>query len=61
MSSAPTSRCASRGTSDSVALWDNRCTQHYAIPDYTGQRRVMNRVTVEGERPYFDPSLGALA
>lgn len=36
----------------SLAFWDNRCTQHYPLNDYPGQRRAMHRVTVEGERPY---------
>ncbi len=37
-------------TKDSIAMWDNRCTQHYAIIDYKSQR-TMNRVTICGERP----------
>jgi taurine dioxygenase len=35
-----------------VAFWDNRTTQHYAIDDYRPARRVMNRATVIGDKPY---------
>lgn len=34
-----------------VAFWDNRATQHYAIYDYDGQPRRVQRVTIVGDRP----------
>jgi taurine dioxygenase len=33
---------------DSVAVWDNIATQHYAINDYYPQRRVMERIAIAG-------------
>lgn len=36
-----------------IAFWDNRCTQHYASHDYGAAHRVMNRVTLVGDKPFF--------
>lgn len=33
-----------------VAIWDNRATQHYAVADYLPHRRVMYRVGVTADR-----------
>jgi len=35
----------------SIAFWDNRCTQHNPINDYHGHRRLMHRITLEGDAP----------
>jgi len=40
-----------RWQANTLAMWDNRCTQHYALNDYHGYRRVMHRIIVEGEVP----------
>jgi len=34
-----------------LAIWDNRCTSHYAVADYFPQKRRMQRVSICGDRP----------
>jgi taurine dioxygenase len=37
---------------NSVAIWDNRCTQHYAVMDYAPCHRKMERAGIIGDRPF---------
>ncbi len=50
----PEHQCRFRWQPNSIAFWDNRASQHYAASDYFPAVRVMERVTIAGERPYFD-------
>ena len=34
-----------------MVFWDNRSTRHAAVHDYYPQRRLMERVTINGDRP----------
>ena len=52
---APEFQCRFRWRANSVAFWDNRCTQHHAIWDYFPQTRHGYRVTIKGDRPFYDP------
>ena len=47
----PQFQCRFRWEQHSVAFWDNRCSQHYAVWDYFPHVRSGYRVTVRGEQP----------
>lgn len=39
-----------RWTPNAIGIWDNRSTQHYAVGDYWPEYRLLERVTVSGDR-----------
>ncbi|MGH0028163.1 MAG: taurine dioxygenase [Myxococcota bacterium] len=48
----PEYQCRFHWQKNSIAFWDNRSAQHYAVNDYWPQERVMERVTIIGDRPF---------
>ena len=38
----------------SVAFWDNRAVQHYAASDYYPHERLLRRVTISGDTPFYE-------
>ena len=41
-----------RWSPNAMAIWDNRCTQHYAVQDYWPAVRKMERAGIVGDRPF---------
>ncbi|MEH6607927.1 MAG: TauD/TfdA family dioxygenase [Halioglobus sp.] len=50
----PEVQCRFRWQAGSIAFWDNRASQHFAASDYFPSVRAMERVTIAGDKPYFD-------
>lgn len=44
-------QCRFHWEPDSIAFWDNRAVQHYAMSDYWPSERIMERASIVGARP----------
>ena len=49
----PLFQCRFKWQKNSIAFWDNRCVQHRAMWDYWPNTRSGHRITVAGDRPFF--------
>ena len=39
-----------------LAIWDERSTLHRSAADHFPQERIIRRLEIDGDRPYFDPN-----
>ena len=44
--------CRFKWEPNSIAIWDNRSTQHKPINDYFPSHRLLQRVAIDGDKPY---------
>ena len=49
---SPEFSCRFRWRSHSIAMWDNRCTQHRVVSDNLSAHRRMQRLTLKGDAPF---------
>ena len=48
----PEFSCRFNWAPNSIAIWDNRSTQHKPINDYFPAHRMLHRVVIDGDKPY---------
>ena len=48
----PEYTCRFQWQPHSIAIWDNRSTQHKPINDYFPAHRRLQRITIDGDKPY---------
>jgi len=48
----PEFSCRFNWKPNSIAIWDNRSTQHKPINDYFPEHRMLHRVVIDGDKPY---------
>ena len=48
----PDFSCRFRWRPNSIAMWDNRCTQHRVVADNRTANRRMERITINGDKPF---------
>lgn len=46
--------CRLRWQPNTIAMWDNRCTQHKVVADNLSAHRKVHRVTLLGDKPFLD-------
>jgi taurine dioxygenase len=48
----PEFSCRFNWKPNSIAIWDNRSTQHKPVNDYFPAHRMLHRVVIDGDKPY---------